>query len=293
MNNNTCNFNLKYDGPALAGNAIDVADLAPALLNLSEALSSLNTLLNKDDAKVSLQVKAFNRGCFIVDFILNQNILSQVGALLTGVGVTSFCNAYTLLKCLVEVVSLKKWIAGRKVDEVAFSDDHKTVIIKIKDQSKTVNYNTYYGWNNPKVNASCSKIVEPLRKDGLDTVSVSFDGCEEIFDKTDIDAITASPEEIPLISSVSKCIVMIETAAFKDNAKWKVKIGEQFSVFTSISDADFLAAIDRGEERFGKGDVLLVELETAQTLSNGKIQVSYDIKKVLEHKTSAEQLSLF
>ena len=77
------------------------------------------------------------------------------------------------------------------------------------------------------------------------------------------------------------------------NAKWKVKIGEQLSVFVSISDCEFLAAINRGEERFGKGDVLFVELETTQTLANGKIIVSYDIQKVLDHKTSAEQLSLF
>ena len=291
--NNTCNFKLKYEGPALAESAIDVADLAPALLNLSDALSSLNALLNKNDAKVALQVKAFNKGCFIVDFVLNQNILSQVGALLTGVGVSSVCNAYTLLKCLVDIVSLKKWVAGRKVDEVVFSDDGKKIIFKIKDQSRTVNYITYYGWKNPKVNASCSKIVEPLRKEGLDTVSVSMDDYGETFNKSDVDAIAAPPEEIPLLSSVSKCIVMIETAAFKDNAKWKVKIGEQLSVFVSISDDAFLAAIDRGEERFGKGDVLLVELETSQTLSNGKIMVSYNIRKVIEHKTSAEQLSLF
>lgn len=37
---------------------------------------------------------------------------------------------------------------------------------------------------------------------------------------------------------------------------------EQTSVFASISDQQFLQAVDSGKERFGKGDVLVVELET-------------------------------
>ena len=290
---NACNFKLKYDGPALAESAIDVSDLAPALMNLSDALSSLNSLLNKDDAKVALQVKAFDRGCFIVDFVLNQSILTQVGSLLTGVGVVGFCNAYTLMKCLVDVLYLKKWIAGRKVISTSTSEDGRCVTINVNGGSITVNLNTYNVWQHPKTNAACAKLVEPLNKEGIDTVSVDLGDREETFDKSDVEAIMAAPEEVKLTSSVSKCVVMIETAAFKDNAKWKVKIGEQLSVFVSISDCEFMAAIDRGEERFGKGDVLFVELETTQTLANGKIIVSYDIQKVLDHKTSAEQLSLF
>ena len=86
---------------------------------------------------------------------------------------------------------------------------------------------------------------------------------------------------------------MIETAAFKENAKWKVKIAEQSSVFVSIDDQQFLQNINNGTELFGKGDVLYVDLETKQILSNGKINIQYTIKKVHEHKRSAEQLSLF
>lgn len=290
---NACNFKLKYDGPALAESAIDVSDLAPALLNMSEALSALNTLLNRNDSKINLQVKAFNNGCFIVDFVLTQNLIAQVGSLLTGVGIASACNAYTLMKCFIDIVSLKKWIAGRKVDAFEFSEDHQNVTIRCSNCSITINRITYESWKNPRVNAACSKIVEPLRKEGLETVSVSVGDREETFDKNDVDSVAAPPDEVPLIKNVNKCIVTIETAAFKDKAKWRIKIGEQVSVFAAISDEKFLAAIDSGEERFGKGDVLLVLLEAEQTLSGGKIMVSYNITQVLEHKTSAEQLSLF
>ncbi|MDO4937897.1 MAG: hypothetical protein Q4E62_08275 [Sutterellaceae bacterium] len=133
---NTCQFKIKYDGPALSESSIAVSDLAPALLNLSEALSSLNELVNKDTSKVSLEVKAFNQGCFIVDFVLNMDVLSQIGALFTSVAVAGTCNAYTLLKCVVDMVSLKKWIAGRKADKVTFSDDNQSVTIFIDNSTK-------------------------------------------------------------------------------------------------------------------------------------------------------------
>lgn len=109
-------------------------------------------------------------------------------------------------------------------------------------------------------------------------------------------AIATAPEEIVLTSDVARRIVIIGSAIFKGNAKLKVKFGEfgeSSSVLASISDEKFLAALDQGTERFGKGDALFVELKTTQTLSHGKIIDSYEIWKVLEHKTSVEQLSLF
>lgn len=63
---------------------------------------------------------------------------------------------------------------------------------------------------------------------------------------------------------------------------------EQTSVFAAISDQQFLQAVDSGKERFGKGDVLVVELETIQVLKDRKIQTLWDIRKVVEHKTSVE-----
>lgn len=108
-------------------------------------------------------------------------------------------------------------------------------------------------------------------------------------------AIAAAPEDIVLTSNVARRIVILGTASFKGNSTWKVKFGEfggSSSVLASISDAVSLAAIDNGTERFDKGDVLFVELKTTQTLSHGKIIDSYEIQKVLEHKTSIDQLSL-
>lgn len=292
--NNEYKFILKYDGPSLESNAMDVSHLAPALLSLNDALSSLNTILNKDKTRVNLQVRALNKGSFSIDLLLAQDLISQVGALLTGAGVQGYCAAYTIVRSIIDLLSLKKWLAGRKPDKVEISKDSSSVTFYIDNRTKVVTYNTYIGYNDSGVNAACSRIAEPLKDAGIESMVFVEDGDTTEFDKSDIDAIFAAPEDKVLTSNISRSIVMLETAALKDrSSKWKVKLGESQSVYVSISDEVFMKRVDDGIELFGKGDVLLVDIESTQVLSEGRLQMRYDIKRVLEHKRSAEQLTLF
>ena len=65
-------FHIIYDGPALKNNEIDVKDLAPSLLAISDAIEEANKILNRGRAKVVLNIKAsFKTGSFGVDLSLN------------------------------------------------------------------------------------------------------------------------------------------------------------------------------------------------------------------------------
>ncbi len=163
----------------------------------------------------------------------------------------------------------------------------------MKTKCFTISYYAYQGYKSESVNTSCAGLVEPLVSEGIDALSISDAKRIETITKDDVPAIVAEQGDEVLTQNVAKCVVMIETAAFKDKAKWKVKIGEQNSVFASIEDQQFVDRIDKGVELFGKGDVLLVDMETKQTLSNGKISIQYTIKKVHDHKRSPEQLAMF
>ena len=108
-----------------------------------------------------------------------------------------------------------------------------------------------------------------------------------------ITALSGTPKNEVLMSHTAQRVVIIETAAFMENAKWKVKIGDKNSIFVSIRDEEFLNKIDNGTVLLGKDDALLVDMETTQLLSSGKLTIHYTITKVHQHKRSTEQLTLF
>ena len=294
MENNQTSFLLRYEGAVLKNNVMNIDQLAPALVEMSAALTSLNGLLNNHDVKVSLSVKAFKAGSFGIDLQLAQDFLSQIGNVLAGTGVSALCNADTLVHTLLEVIFLKKWLNGRTPDLVIPDKAARQVTLQVNNTQITVSENVYVAYQNHEFQSHLAKIAEPLRSDGIDSVSVSDTTRIETVNKADLQAFQTFPDDKILSQDTVLRIVMLETAAlYKDQAKWRFKMGEGSSFFAVITDEDFLQRIDNGSERFGRGDLLKVELETVQTLSAGKILVSYNIRKVLDHKSSAEQLSLF
>ena len=291
MENNQTSFLLRYEGAVLNNNVMNIDQLAPALVEMSAALTCLNGLLNNRDVKVSLSFKA---GSFGIDLQFAQDFLSQIGNVLAGTGVSARCNADTLVHTLLEVIFLKKWLNGRTPELVIPDTATRKVTLQVNNTQITVSENVYVAYQNHEFQSHLAKIAEPLRTDGIDSVSVSDSTRVETVSKTDLQAFQTFPDDKILSQDTAIRIVMLETAAlYKDQAKWRFKMGEGSSFFAVITDEEFLQRIDNGSERFGRGDLLKVELETVQTLSAGKILVSYNIHKVLDHKSSAEQLSLF
>jgi hypothetical protein len=82
-------------------------------------------------------------------------------------------------------------------------------------------------------------------------------------------------------------MLLIESLAFKDGNKWRVHDGTA-TFHASIEDKEFLAKIDAGE-RFGKGDVLVVDLRQVQSIVNAKLVNESIIVKVLEHRQPLQQ----
>lgn len=268
--------------------------LGAALVEIGTALTCLNGLLNNRDMKVSLSVKAFKAGSFSIDLQLAQDFLSQIGNVLAGTGVSALCNADTLVHTLLEVIFLKKWLNSRTPELVIPDTAPRKVTLQVNNTQITVSENVYVAYQNHEFQSHLAKIAEPLRTDGIDSVSVSDTARVETVSKTELQAFQTFPDDKILSQDTVIRIVMLETAAlYKDQAKWSFKMGEGASFFAVITDEEFLQRIDNGSERFGRGDLLKVELETVQTLSAGKILVSYNIRKVLDHQSSAEQLALF
>lgn len=69
-------------------------------------------------------------------------------------------------------------------------------------------------------------------------------------------------------------------------------MGEQTSVIANVDDQAFVEKVEKGLEPIGRGDFLYVDPEMRQTLSDGKLHVLYAIKKVRDHKRSADKLPI-
>lgn len=80
----------------------------------------------------------------------------------------------------------------------------------------------------------------------------------------------------------SRKMLLIESVTFKDQYKWRVHDG-QSAFFTAMDDGEFLNKVNAGE-RFGKGDVLVVDLQQIQTVANGTLRTEFRILKVHEHR---------
>ena len=82
-----------------------------------------------------------------------------------------------------------------------------------------------------------------------------------------------------------------ESAVFKEGNMWRFWDGQN-SFQAPIDDKEFLSRVDSGVERFGKGDILIVDLEIKQAKLPTSLRTVRRIVKVHEHK-SIKQDGLF
>ena len=90
-------FSVSFEGLAFADHTMDVRDLAPSLIALGQAFERANSLLNGDQATISLNIRATRPASFEVGLVLDQ-LLRGAGDILSG---DFFTNAATLTELLI------------------------------------------------------------------------------------------------------------------------------------------------------------------------------------------------
>lgn len=293
MKSSFASFGLTFNGAALADHHMRVEDLAPSLLALSQAIDALNQTVNKNNAKVELSINAFRAGSFGIDLTLCQDFLAQVTGVLTGSNVTSICNAHTLVECVIEILMLKKWLQGRSDAHFEQVPETSTVKVTVDNRSININLYSYSGFLNQTCSEACSRIAAPLERSGVESMILSSKESSFELEASEYERFTASEPTTVLGENTATYMVVVESPSFKDGNKWKVSLGEKDSIFVQILDQDFLAKVNQGVERFRKGDLLKVDLQSLQTMTGGKMSIEYSIVKVHEHRQAIQQPNLF
>ncbi|MGN7984606.1 hypothetical protein [Burkholderia sp. 22313] len=282
-------FNVIYDGPALAEHRMDVRDLAPALIAIADLFTSANKELNGENTEVRLEVRgSFKAGSFHSELIFVQSLASQIRDLFAGPSANAFSNALAILAALGIVgggglIGLIRTLRGRKPQRTEPEGTHTRVWIS-ELESFIVEEAIYRLYQNRAVRVSLQKVLSPLEREGISSFGIVRGGAVELsIENDELDAFSMSDDPGEVVTdTIAHKVLLLESVVFKDGNKWRVHDGS-FAFFAALDDEQFLAKVDAGE-RFGKGDVLVVDLRQTQIITDEGLRNEYRIVKVREHR---------
>ncbi len=179
-------FQLAYDGPALRSGAMDVNELAPALLATADLFREANKQLNGDRAEVSIKVRSdFKKGSFEVALIFDQNIIEHAKQILlspeslvsAGALVTFLFGPEAIKKGLVGVVGnvldLWKKLQGEKPKAV-IEDAGKGVTLIVTGDGNQINVNPQVArlYSDDIIRSSIRSTVRPVTRPGVNSLTI-------------------------------------------------------------------------------------------------------------------------
>lgn len=281
-------FKIKFDGEK---HQIDANLLVNNLIHTTSIIQEINRNLDSGK-KIDIQIKALEKGSFLIHIDLVESTLSNLKNLLTRENVEL---AGSVIGTFVGLIELKKFLKGKEEKEVEKSGNK----VKITNQEGQVLYvenfvqNIYN--NNTIINDALSQSFETLENDNSITgyeITDRYNKPLVRVDRDEFEYISTKSEE--LLEGEKNIIVAarlnIIRISFDDKLKSDFYLkGNKISA--KINDVDFYKRVDKGES-FAKGDVLEVELEIKQVFEssvNTYINKSYKVKRITNHILRNEQ----
>jgi hypothetical protein len=294
---------IKYDGPALRDHEMDVAQLAPALMGLSDLCQAANRHLNGDRAAVKVLVRVdVEQQCFTFDITLVQSLWEHTKALLHHDEVR---NAKELAEWIglltaatvgtsASLFQVWKWLRGRSADDPALEvRGDGDLVVLIFPESPTdrlpVRREMLELARDPVAIRSAQRVVDPVLTAGYSSLEfIAPDGVAQRVERDDAARIRqipvgSTPKEETAIDEpqVITAHVRVYSPVYDAKApQWRFTYGDQHH-YMDISETDIAQrAIERGGAL--KDDLYRVRLETQQVVDeNGREKVKYKIREVL------------
>lgn len=297
------NTNLKvvYDGESLINHAMDVKDLAPALLSLGDLFDTANYILNGERVKIKIEVKALEAGSFGIDFNLLQSKMSQFSSFLTGDSLASILNLKEIIfgGTVVGVYTVKglfsliRILSGKQPDKVK-DLNNGYLELTVSNEVFIIPSRLLVVFKEESVRKSVEETLKPLAKNGIDTFAVySNENLLETVNKTELNLFKSPEIQDELILEYEhQAAYSIISLAFKEDNKWKLHDGSA-TISVRVMDEKFLRQVELNQVSFTKGDILICKVKTIQFKTANGLRTEYDLLEVIEHQKAGRQLDIF
>ncbi len=274
---------------------MDVRDLAPALLGMGQLFDAANALLNGDAAKVRVQVKATEPGCFQITFDVIQSLGDHLITVLIGPKITAAANLIGLISGGVAgiggLIWLIKKLKGGSPDKVEPLES-EMVRLSFGDQHVDIPVQLLRLYQDVAVRTAAQRIIEePLTKDGIDSFEIR-ENLKIIIRVNQEEAIFFQKPQIPdevLLDDVRRSAFSIISLAFKEDRKWRLNDGTN-PINATIEDDEFLSRVDNNQVAFSKGDILICDVKVVQRRTDAGLKTDYTVIRVVEHIPAARQI---
>ena len=284
---------IKFEGQT---HQIDANTLINVLIHYQNIVEIANREFGNDEKKITIKVNAIEKGSFVVDIELCQNIVQQL--------FSSECVDYisNLMGIIGGVFGTYQFFKGRPVKTEEDKRNATKILsegIGIKQEFHAQTINIY---NVPATREAISKSIETADEDtGVEGISIQEASKDPIqFEKkdfkeyiyNDFDKEKDIPNERVIYDD--NAYMTILSLGFGKGDKWTFTY-QGFKIQIINKDDALLELIDKGL-RFGKGDSIHVKLKKIQRYEKSDmayVNRAFKIEEFYEHIPAPKQGSLF
>lgn len=279
---------LRYKGPSITEDGMDAYEVAGSIRGFSDFVSRIGREVYGDKAKQKTKIRRIKPGSIEIDFI--QFISDSSVQLAIAAGIDAQIKIPDLITRCFELL---KHLQGEPAVSLKYEGDKGCLVQNNSGVVQNFHIEEVNIVMDPKTGNAAKKFGRKPLSETAVKMEVLYD--DEVIAEADADdagCFVPVGSEDSLIDQVVELRLVIVSPVFEGTAQWRFFDGAR-TFPAEIEDEDFLAKIDDGVERFGKGDVLHVEVRTVQKLSRQGLKAEYTIVKVLDHKTASEVQTSF
>lgn len=276
-----------FAGKATDEGAIDIADLAPALIALGELFEAAHHCLNGRQGEPRVRISAASKSrSFEVDLFLQEDILD---VLRTTMGFSLLLTPQEVMQSVAGLIAMLKagWRLGVMTKEGLLGllsggekDGLTRYEINIFSKNKTEIMNVY---GDQVVRGSLEKTFNVLDRDDFDSVTLLPAGEEPLrVEKADLPALQAGAiENQEMTPSWVDIELEVRKAAFEPDLAWDFKQGST-NYPAHIEDKNFLERVATRAVGARRGDIYKVRMRVESRITKErKLRMTYFIEKVL------------